>query len=145
MQFLRRIDRRLRHAELRYYPALNRFEPELALRRLRAYKREERQLSRIPMPLLPLTVWVSGVVLCGLWKITGAFPFLLGGVGLALLGYTLFWRARIRRVRAHIETRVADERAGRRELFCLSCGYDLHGCGDRCPECGDPVSAASLP
>ena len=34
----------------------------------------------------------------------------------------------------------------RRSGTCLACGYDLsaHHAGDRCPECGNPVSSAAL-
>jgi hypothetical protein len=53
-------------------------------------------------------------------------PFLLAAAPLAFAART----ARQRRLRL---------RRGR----CVSCGYDLRGIGERCPECGTPTAAAA--
>jgi hypothetical protein len=55
-------------------------------------------------------------------------PFLLAAAPLAFAGRA----ARQRRVRL-------------RRGLCLSCGYDLRGGGERCPECGTPASAVPPP
>jgi hypothetical protein len=124
---------------LQYYPALDAFEREAALKRLKAYQREEREACQ---PWL-MVGWILITVLWLLWLLLSYYSVMAEAFMIVaqipgwLLQYVLH-----RRIRRRVEAKVAAELCDGRLWKCVECDFDLRASEERCPECGAPVRVA---
>jgi hypothetical protein len=133
---LRNISDWFKYERLHHYPTLAAFDREAALKRLRAYEREERDacepwftMVRVLFAAL-LVVWA---VTAYLFPITNAFIIVIQ-IPVWVLQFTFH-----RRIRDRVEAKVAAELRDGRLWKCVECDYDLRASETRWPECGGPV------
>jgi hypothetical protein len=134
-----RIAEWAKYERLHHYPALQTFDRDEALKRLKAHEREERaacqgwlNVANILLVLLPFA-W-------GAWALYDRFTAHLCTLVLFVPTWALQY-ALHRRIRRRVEAKVAAELRDGRLWTCIECGYDLRASpGPLCPECGGRIT-----